>query len=443
MSRLPVVAVVGRPNVGKSTLVNRILRRRAAVVQQKPGVTRDRREFPAEWNNTAFLVVDTGGWEARTGELTSDIRGQAEAAVAGADVVLVVTDATTPYGDDDVAVARIVQESGVPALLIANKADKERTDFDLGHLWALGLGEPLPISALHGRNVGDLLDAVVERLPETSGAPEVEPVPTLAILGRPNVGKSTLLNRLAGEERVVVSPTPGTTRDPIDTVVDLDGTAYRVVDTAGIRRQSKVDDATEFYSVLRAKEVLASADVALLVIDGAAGVTHQEQRLAEAVVEAGVGLVVLLNKWDITDTEQKEITTDGVGDRLAFVGWAPVLRISALSGARMQRLGAAIAAVLESRRFRVPTPELNRQIIRWQEAHPPPTRGGRRARILYAVQTGTEPPTIILFVRGGEIGPDYLRFLEGRLRESYEFLGTPIRLVARRRTRREPIERDG
>jgi GTP-binding protein len=439
MSRLPVVAVVGRPNVGKSTLVNRFLRRRAAVVQEKPGVTRDRREFRAEWTGVPFMVVDTGGWESGSAGLTVDIRGQAEAAVAGADLVLVVADATAPLGDDDVAVARIVQQSEVPALLVANKADGDKNDLEVGHLWSLGLGEPHPVSALHGRNVGDLLDRVVDLLPEGVEEPEPGALPTLAIIGRPNVGKSTLLNHLAGEPRVVVSPEPGTTRDPIDSEVVIDGDRYRLVDTAGIRRASRVDDGTEYYSVLRAREVLASADVALLVIDGTAGVTHQEQRLAEAVVEAATGLVVVLNKWDVTDTEQKEITTEDLVDRLAFVGWAPVIRLSALTGARVHRLGAIIRTVLESRRQRIETPELNRRLIEWQEAHPPPVRGGRRGRILYAVQAGTEPPTIVLFVRGGDIAPEYVRFLERRLREDYGFKGTPIRLVTRRRTRRPPL----
>ena len=440
MSRLPVVAVVGRPNVGKSTLVNRFLRRRAAVVQEKPGVTRDRREFRAEWTGVPFIVVDTGGWEATGGGLIADVRGQAEAAVAGADLVLVVADATTPVGDDDLAVARIVQTSRVPAVLVANKSDGERTDLEIGHLWALGLGEPQPISALHGRNIGDLLDRVIDLLPDTGDEPEPETMPTLAIIGRPNVGKSTLLNRLAGEERAIVSPDPGTTRDPVDTIVDLDGDRYRIVDTAGIRRAAKVDDATESYSVARARDVLAGADVALLVVDGSQGVTHQEQRLAEAVVEAGAGLILLLNKWDLTDTEQRETTTEDVGDRLAFVSWAPVLRLSALTGARTQRIGAAVHQVIAARRRRIATPELNHKIIEWQEAHPPPVRGGRRAKILYAVQAGTEPPTIVLFARGGELATEYVRYLEKQLRDDYEFLGTPIRLVTRTRPRRPAID---
>ena len=438
MSRLPVVAVVGRPNVGKSTLVNRVLKRGAAVVGAKPGVTRDRREFQADWAGRAFLIVDTGGWDTAGDSLTADVRHQAEAAVAGADVVVVVTDATTPVSDEDMAVARIVQRSGTPFLLVANKADGATVDRDIGHLWVLGLGEPHPLSALHGRNVGDFLDAIVSRFPAEETGAEAPTFPTLAIVGRPNVGKSTLLNRLAGEQRVLVSPEPGTTRDPIDTIIELDGTIYRVIDTAGIRRAPRIDTRTEALAVGQAREVLDAADVVFLLIDGTQGVTHQEQRLTEQVVEAGAGLIVLLNKWDATDEEQKERTVTDVGDRLAFVSWAPVLRISALTGARMQRLGLAISEVLAARRQRIPTPELNRQVIQWQEAHPPPTRGGRRGRILYSVQVDVDPPTIILFVRGGAVGPDYLRFLEGRLREHYEFTGTPIRLIARRRQTREP-----
>jgi GTP-binding protein len=433
MSRLPVVAVVGRPNVGKSTLVNRILRRRAAVVQEKPGVTRDRKTFEADWAGRRFLLVDTGGWAVGDEELTSGIREQAEAALSAADVVVFVTDATTLPTEDDEAVARLVQESRIPHVLVANKVDGEKQEPDAASLWSLGLGEPHPVSALHGRNTGDLLDVIVSMLPDLGRAGPTPDLPTLAILGRPNVGKSTLLNRLLGEERVLVSPVPGTTRDAIDAVVEMDGEAFKVFDTAGIRRAAKVSESTEFYSVLRAREALREADVALLVIDGTEGVTHQEQRLAEEIVDSGTGLVVLLNKWDATDEESKAITEDGVADRFAFIGWAPVLRMAAMTGARLHRLGPAVKLVLETRRTRIPTHELNRQIRAWQEAHPPPTRKGRRARILYAVQAGTEPPTIVLFVRGGNLGPDYLRFLENRIRDTYDFTGSPIRLVTRRR----------
>ena len=257
----------------------------------------------------------------------------------------------------------------------------------------------------------------------------------MAIIGRPNVGKSTLLNKLAGEQRVLVSEVPGTTRDPINLVVDLDGEAFEIIDTAGIKRRPKIKDDVEFYSILRAREVLKQTDVALLVIDGLEGATHQEQRLAEEIADAGVGLVVLLNKWDVVDEEARLRAEDSVADRLAFVGWAPVLRISARTGARTHRLSAAVRMVLENRRRRIPTPELNRHIREWQEAHPAPVRKGKRARTIYAVQAEVDPPTVVLFVRGGDLGPDYLRFLENRIRREYELVGTPIRVQTRRRHR--------
>ncbi len=441
MSRLPVVAVVGRPNVGKSTLVNRILRRRAAVVQEKPGVTRDRKEFATDWAGRRFVVVDTGGWElSPEGELTMGIREQSEVALAGADAVIFVTDARTPLTDDDAGIARAVLRSGVPHVVVANKVDGPDSKVQWDHLWSLGLGEPLEVSALNGYRTGDLLDRVVAMLPEgdePAAGDEEDALPTLAILGRPNVGKSTLLNQLLGEQRVLVSPVPGTTRDAIDAVVELDGQPFRVYDTAGIRRAPKVKDDTEFYSVVRARRALEEADVALLVVDGHDGATHQEQRLAEEIARSGAGIVVLLNKWDDVDPDEKEWTEDSVADRLAFVSWAPVLRISARTGARLHRLAAAARTVLENRRRRIPTPELNRLIRAWQEAHPPPARKGRRSRIIYAVQVGVEPPTILLFTRGGGIGPDYLRFLEGRLRQEHDFVGTPIKLVTRRRAPKE------
>jgi GTP-binding protein len=435
MSRLPVVVVLGRPNVGKSTLVNRILRRKAAVVDEQAGVTRDRREFDAEWQGYEFILVDTGGWELNPDEtLTMNIREQAELAAGGADVVVFVTDATTLPVDDDQGVARLLLRSGVPYLFVANKVDGPRQEEDLGHLWSLGLGAPIPISALHGRGTGDFLDELVERLPAGDGAeaaPDV--IASLAIMGRPNVGKSTLLNKLAGEQRVLVSEVPGTTRDPINLVLDFDGEPFEVIDTAGIKRRTRIKDDVEFYSVLRAREVLNQADVALLMVDGQRGATHQEQRLAEELVESGVGLVLLLNKWDQLEEEQRLHTEDSVADRLAFVGWAPVLRMSAKTGARMHRLPKAVRLVLENRRRRIPTPELNRLIRTWQAAHPPPMRKGKRPKIIYAVQAETEPPKIVLFVRGGDLGPDYLRFLENRLRETFDFTGTPVRIITRRR----------
>lgn len=437
MSRLPVVAVVGRPNVGKSTLVNRILQRKSAVVDEQPGVTRDRREFTAEWSGSRFLLIDTGGWESSPGEeLTTNIREQAEIAVGGADVVVFVADATSGVVDDDQGVARLLLRSGVPFIFVGNKVDGPRQEEDLEHMWSLGLGAPMPVSAQHGRGTGDFLDALIEKLPVLEGEEGTPGLARLAIIGRPNVGKSTLLNQLAGYERVLVSDVPGTTRDPINLLVELDGETFEIIDTAGIKRATRIKDDVEFYAVLRAREVLRKADVALLIVDGTRGAAHQEQRLAEEIRDAGVGLIVLLNKWDVVSEDERLETEDSVADRLAFVSWAPVLRMAAKTGSRLHRLPAAIRAVLESRRQRVPTPVLNRLIRQWQEAHPPPVKKGKRPRIIYAVQTSTEPPSIVLFVRGGDIGVDYLRYLENRLREEYDFMGTPIRLITRRRQSR-------
>ena len=434
MTRLPIVVILGRPNVGKSTLVNRIIRRKAAVTNPEAGVTRDRREFEAEWAGTDFQVVDTGGWEAKPGdELVADIREQAEIAVKGADLVVFVADATTEVTDDDVGVARVLQQSGVPYLLVANKADSPAAESELTHLWGLGLGPPIPISALHGRNTGDFLDELVAALPEPGEGEDPDVIAQLAIIGRPNVGKSTLLNRLAGEERVLVSEVPGTTRDPINLVVDIDGEYFEVIDTAGIKRHARITDDTDYYAVLRAHDVVRQADVVLFVIDGQRGATHQEQRLAEEIAKAGAGLVLVLNKWDALTEEQRLFTEDSVADRLAFVDWAPIIRMSAKTGARTHRLPKYLRQTLENRRRRIPAPDVNKLIRKLQEAHPPPMRKGRRPKILYAVQAETEPPTFILFLRGGELGPDYIRFIENRLREQYDFEGTPIRIRTRNR----------
>ena len=432
MSSLPVVAVVGRPNVGKSTLVNRIIGARTAVVEQSSGVTRDRREFEADWAGRGFLLVDTGGWEVKPdGEMNMSIREQAEAAVSGADTVLLVVDGTAELTDDDTGVISILRASGLPVVVAANKIDASSLEGNVDRFWSLGLGEPRSISAYHGRGVGDLLDEVVKALPESGRAPEPSDLARIAIVGRPNVGKSTLLNRLAGEDRVIVSELPGTTRDPIDVEVEMAGTRFRLVDTAGIRRKPQITDDADFYSVLRAREAMREADVALLLIDAGDGVTHQDQRIAREVVDAGVGLVVILNKWDAIDEDQREITERSLPDRLGFVGWAPVIRMSALTGSRVGRLPEAIEAVSTARATRISTGQLNRLVREWISAHPPPVRKGRRPKIHYAVQAGTSPPTFVLFVSGGELGDDYLRFIENRLREAADFTGSPVHIVSR------------
>jgi GTP-binding protein len=437
MSALPVVAVVGRPNVGKSTLVNRILGSRVAVVEEMSGVTRDRREFDADWAGREFILVDTGGWEVKPdGDLNMSIRQQAEGAVSGADVVILVVDGTTDLTDDDTGVIGILRGAGIPVVLAVNKIDDNAIEREIDRFWKLGLGEPHPVSAYHGKGVGDLLDVVVAAFPEAEERETGPDMPRVAIVGRPNSGKSTLLNRLAGEERVIVSAVPGTTRDPIDVDVEIDGNVYRLVDTAGIRRKPQISEDADFYAVIRAREALQRADIAILIVDATEGVTHQDQRIASEIVEAGAGIIVVLNKWDALDEEHRELTERSLPDRFSFIGWAPVLRMSALTGARVGRLGAALEAVGVTRESRVPTGKLNRDIREWSAAHPPPVRKGRRPKLQYAVQAGTSPPTFVLFVSGGELGDDYLRFIENRLRGAYDFTGSPIHLVTRKRAER-------
>jgi GTP-binding protein len=436
--RLPIVAVVGRPNVGKSSLVNRIVGGRQAVVEEMPGVTRDRRNFEAEWAGRSFVLVDTGGWEASPSDSISEsIRVQAEAAVSGSDAILFLVDANTGITDDDEGVARLLRGSEVPVILVINKVDDEGRELLATELWNVGLGEPVPVSALHGRGIGDLLDRLIKIHPDDEQGSTAEVLPRLALVGRPNVGKSTLLNRLVGEKRVIVSATPGTTRDPIDVEAEIDGRRYLLIDTAGIRRRPQISESADVYAVERARRVVAEADVAVVLVDGIEGVTHQDQRIIDEVVEAGAGLVVIFNKWDRAQTtEQREDTERGIEGRLGFVEWAPMMRASALTGARLHRLGKMIEQALASRSRRIGTGELNRMMERWTAAHPPPIRKGRRPKIQYAVQAATGPPTIVLFISGGELGDDYLRFIENRLREEVDFTGTPIRFVTRAQSRR-------
>ena len=437
MSLKPVVAVVGRPNVGKSTLVNRIIGSRSAVVEELSGVTRDRREYEADWAGHDFILVDTGGWEVKPdGDLNRSIREQAEGAVSGADAVILVVDGTTELTNDDTGVISILRSADIPIVLAANKIDDETAEWNIDRFWSMGLGEPQAVSAYHGRGVGDLLDELVARLPDTGALAEEDRLPRIAIVGRPNVGKSTLLNHLLGEERVIVSAVPGTTRDPIDVDVEINGDTYRIVDTAGIRRKPQISENADFYAVLRAREALEEADVALLMIDSGEGVTRQDQRIASEIVAAGAGILILLNKWDVLDEERRELTERSLPDRFDFISWAPALRMSALTGARVGRLGAAIEAVFETRVKRIPTGPLNRDIRDWTQAHPPPVRKGRRPKIHYVVQAGVSPPTFVIFISGGELGEDYLRFLENRLRDKYDFVGNPIHFVTRNRAKR-------
>jgi GTP-binding protein len=434
----PLVAVVGRPNVGKSTLVNRFVGGREAIVEQEPGVTRDRKELVAEWAGRQFRVVDTGGWLAGGAALDREVSRQAERAVAEADVILLVVDATVGVVEEDARVAALLRRAGPPVIVAVNKVDDASRESDAWALTKLGLGDPHPVSALHGRGSGDLLDAIVGALPPaTEAAAEVEPPAgpfSVAIVGRPNVGKSTLFNRLVGDERAVVHDEPGTTRDSIDTIVETDDGPLRFVDTAGMRRRSRVDEPTEYYSLLRALDAVDRADAALVVVDGSEGVTHQDQRLAERVDAAGTAAVVVLNKWDLLDAEQREEVMDQVGDRLAFLSYAPVLKVSALTGRNLRHVLPALREAEAAYHRRVPTAALNRVVTDAQQRHPPPAVRRHRPRVLYATQGASDPPTFTLFATH-ELPPTYLRYLERRIREAFDLGPTPLKLRVRLRGR--------
>jgi GTP-binding protein len=430
---LPVVAVIGRPNVGKSTLVNRIVGRRDAIVEELPGVTRDRKSFDGEWQGTEFTVVDTGGWLPGGSSLDAKVSAQSERAVREADAVILVVDVTVGVTEEDSSVAEWLRRAKRPVLLVANKVDSEARRAEIWAFVSLGLGEPFAVTALHGLGTGDLLDELVKHFPEAEPREDdvevTNDIPGVAIVGRPNVGKSTLFNRLIGDERAVVHDMPGTTRDAIDTVVETDDGPIRFIDTAGMRRRSKVDDGTEYYSVVRALRAVDDADIALLVIDATEGVTHQDQRLAERVDASGCPIVVLLNKWELLDTEQRLDMANQVEDRLRFISTAPVLRISAKGGKGVHKLLPVLSGAIEDYQRRVPTREVNKVIQAAQAAQPAP--GG--ARVLYATQGAAEPPTFTLFANR-ELPPTYLRYLEGRLREDLSLGSTPVKLRVRRRS---------
>ena len=425
--RQPVLAVVGRPNVGKSTLVNRVLGRRVAVVEDVPGVTRDRVAYDATWRGRAFTVVDTGGWEPDAAGLAARVAEQAQVAVQAADAVLFVVDATVGATDTDEAVARVLQRAGKPVVLAANKVDDGRAEADAAELWGLGLGEPRPVSALHGRGSGDLLDAILEALPEApaerldeEGGPR-----RVALLGRPNVGKSSLLNRLVGDERSLVDATAGTTRDPVDSLVDLGGEVWRFVDTAGLRRRVREASGAEYYSSLRTSAALDAAEVAVVLLDAGEPLTEQDQRIIGMVVEAGRGLVLALNKWDLVDEERRLLLDREVERDLARVAWAPRVNISARTGRSVDKLAPALRTALASWESRVPTGRLNAWLGDIVAATPPPMRGGRQPKVLFATQASTRPPRFVIFSTGF-LEAGYRRFLERRLREDFGFAGSPI-----------------
>jgi GTPase len=435
---LPVVAVVGRPNVGKSTLVNRILGRREAVVEDVPGVTRDRVAYDAAWSGRRFTLVDTGGWDPDAEGMAARITAQAEIAAAAADVVVFVVDATVGATDADEAVVRVLRRAGKPVVLAANKVDSSSGEADAAALWNLGLGEPRAVSALHGRGSGDLLDAVLAALPdapaEMFGAAEGGPR-RVALLGKPNVGKSSLLNRIAGADRALVDPVAGTTIDPVDELVTLGGRTWRFVDTAGIRRRVGQASGAEYFASLRTAAALDRCEVAVVLIDASEPLSEQDLRIVSMVVDAGRALVLAFNKWDLLDEDRRLTLEREVDRQLARVAWALRVNVSARTGRHAERLVPAIDSALAGWETRVPTARLNAFLGQLVAGHPHPLRGGRQPRILFATQAGTRPPRFVLFTTGF-LEPSYRRFLERRLREEFGFTGTPIEVSMRIRDKR-------
>jgi GTP-binding protein len=436
----PVVAVVGRPNVGKSTLVNRILGRREAVVQDVPGVTRDRVSYDANWLGRRFFVQDTGGWEPDAKGLQQLVAEQASVAMRTADAVILVVDAVVGATTADEAAAKRLQKSGKPVFLAANKVDNERVEADAAALWSLGLGEPHPVSAMHGRGVADLLDRVMETLPEASAVASGTGPRRVALVGKPNVGKSSLLNRLTGDERSVVHDVAGTTVDPVDSLIELDGKTWRFVDTAGLRRKVGQASGHEFYASVRTRGAIDAAEVVVVLIDSSQPLTEQDQRVLTMVIEAGRALVLAFNKWDLMDEDRRYLLDREIDMDLAQVQWAQRVNISAKTGRAVQRLVPALESALESWDARISTGRLNTFFKEIVAATPPPVRGGKQPKILFATQATARPPTFVLFT-SGFLEAGYRRFLERKLRETFGFDGSPIRINVRVREKRGPKSR--
>jgi GTP-binding protein len=430
---LPIVAIVGRPNVGKSMLFNRITGTRVAVVDDQPGVTRDRNYHEAEWNGRTFVLVDTGGLVPAEDEgMSGMIRVQAESAIDEADAILFVVDRETGPVSVDTDIATLLRRSSKPVILVVNKVDSNSQEMDVHEFYGMGLGDPSPVSALHGRGTGDLLDRLVDAIPAVEA--ETSTGVRVAFVGRPNVGKSSLVNRIVGNDVVIVDSTPGTTRDAIDTVVMHEGKRFVLVDTAGLRRKSKIPRGVELYSSMRSLRSIERADVVVLVVDAAEKIVAQDARIAGFAEEAGKGLVIAFNKWDLIE---KDNSTAGeyvrhASDALPFARYAPVVHISALSGQRVSKVLSIAADVEEAASTRIPTSRVNQTIMAAVEHRPPP--GGRRVNILYATQVGVKPPSFVVFTNDiRAVDNTYRRYLANQLRKEYGFSGTPIRIGVRKR----------
>jgi GTP-binding protein len=436
-SNLPLLAVVGRPNVGKSTMVNRIVAKGDAIVESDPGVTRDRNYFTANWRGRDFRIVDTGGMDPVAEEkLVQAIGRQAMLAVEEADLVLMMVDAADGVTAADEEVAQALRRSGKPVLLAANKVDNQRQEDEAVEWYSLGMGEPWPVSAMHGRNIGDLLDMIVDGLPAAPQEEEKEePETVVAIVGRPNVGKSTLFNRLLREERSIISDIPGTTRDAVDTVLTVGDTTYRFIDTAGWRKRTKIKEGVEFYSQVRVWKAIDRAQVVLLVVDASMGVTEQDQRIAARVKDDGRACAVVLNKWDQVKAEGNAQTVyEDAVEKLHFISYAPFLRVSALTGAGVSRLLPVVDRVRQTWESRIQTALLNQLLHRVLSQTPPPSRRGKRLQMYYLTQARTAPPQFVFFVNRPDLAtPAYERFLERKIRETFAFEGTPVRVTLRSR----------
>ena len=435
---LPVLAIVGRPNVGKSALVNRILGRREAVVEDKPGVTRDRVSYKADWNGRYFTLVDTGGWEPDAKGIDKSVAIQAEIAIELADAVLFAVDAMVGPTSSDERVVTLLRKSGKPVILVANKIDDLRQEPEAASLWSLGLGEPFPVSAVHGRGVADMLDAAMKVLPTESAVAKQEfgGPRRVALIGRPNVGKSSLLNKAVGSERAVVNDLAGTTRDPIDEQVELGGRIWRFVDTAGIRRRMHLQQGADFYASLRTAAALERAEVAVVLFDVTTPISEADIRIVDMALESGRALVLAFNKWDELDDERRRYLEREIEQDLAHVDWAPRVNISAKTGRHLEKLVPALEVALDGWDTRIPTGKFNAFLQELVMANPHPVRGGKQPRILYGSQVSSRPPKFVLFTTEF-LDPGYRRFIQRRLRETYGFEGTPIEISMRIREKRK------
>ena len=435
----PIVAVVGRPNVGKSTLVNRIALSRDAIVHESRGVTRDRSYHEADWNGRDFVIIDTGGIESIKSKdvFAPGIREQAILATQEADVLVFVVDGATGITDEDEEVARIVRKTDKPVFLCVNKKDNPAIEQDnLWDFYALGCGEPMPISATHGHGTGDLLDLVVDAFPEEAEEEEDDDILSIAIVGRPNVGKSSLANRLANKKRSIVSDVAGTTRDAIDSVIEWKGQTIKLVDTAGMRKKSQVHEDVEYYSLVRGLQAIDRADVAMLVVDATVGVTEQDQKVAGMAIDRGCAVILLINKWDLVDTEQKrDDIVASINKRLSFAPWIPFVNISALTGRATDKVLELAVKASEARKQQIRTTELNRLLAEIAESGHTVSDKGRRLKMKYATQTGTKPPVFSIFCNAPDLADDnFQRFIENRMRAKFDLTGTPIRLKFRNKS---------